>query len=503
MEFNQIIWTFAEITDLMALLPKKWIFFLVAFGLAGNVKSQYLDSLLYLRSFTKAELDSTVDDAGIPSAFVGNTYDIDVYKVVYRSVSYDSTAVSASGLLAFPRNANCKFPLLSYSHGTKVEREKVPSRLSGTESLIGLIIASNGYVTTLPDYIGLGNSPLSILHLSNHASTLASSGIDLLRAVKEASPQAGFRLNGQLFITGYSEGGYAAMCIHRKIEKSLNAEFTVTASAPMSGAYDLSGTMYNLVLSYASHPNPLFLPYLIFSWNQKYHFYTQPGQYFTAPYDTVLPPLFDGFHDDNAINLACADTPRLMLQQTLIDSMQSDSNHIFRMALKENDAYTGWVPQAPVKLFFCKGDNTVPWQNAEVAYNNLVAAGCSVCDTVNVSSSADHVACAQFAVLYTKSFFEGLRIIDSCQASSINSVSKSRINCYPNPAIDMVNLRMPADLSSIEYTIYNTQGIKVIERNINVKSDEYKIDISSLSGGVYFLSLHTTKGVFYARFLKQ
>src|ERR1700691_5251020 len=61
-----------------------------------------------------------------------------------------------------------------------------------------------------------------------------------MRSRRCAPPLAsiGFtRDDGQLFITGYSQGGYVAMATHRAME---TAGMTVTASAPMSGPYALA-----------------------------------------------------------------------------------------------------------------------------------------------------------------------------------------------------------------------------------------------------------------------
>src|SRR5258708_33143614 len=64
--------------------------------------------------------------------------------------------------------------------------------------------------------------------------------IDALRAASTAlqlSSLTTVKDNGQLFITGYSQGGYVAMATHRAMQV---AGMKVTASAPMSGPYALA-----------------------------------------------------------------------------------------------------------------------------------------------------------------------------------------------------------------------------------------------------------------------
>ena len=41
----------------------------------------------------------------------------------------------------------------------------------------------------------------------------------------------------ELFLLGYSEGGYATMALHRELQQFHSDEFTVTASAPMAGPW--------------------------------------------------------------------------------------------------------------------------------------------------------------------------------------------------------------------------------------------------------------------------
>ena len=48
-------------------------------------------------------------------------------------------------------------------------------------------------------------------------------------------------INEQLFITGYSQGGYASMAVHKYLENPSIHE--VTAASHMSGPYNLSHVM--------------------------------------------------------------------------------------------------------------------------------------------------------------------------------------------------------------------------------------------------------------------
>ena len=124
-------------------------------------------------------------------------------------------------------------PILSINHGTVTGRDEVASiwPTNTPEGVTGLWMASMGYYSCLPDYPGFGVS--EILHPYVHAKSLAISIIDMIRAAKQYAEKSGISLAEQLFLTGYSEGGYATLATHKEIENSYSDEFRVTASAPI------------------------------------------------------------------------------------------------------------------------------------------------------------------------------------------------------------------------------------------------------------------------------
>src|ERR1051326_8920384 len=107
-----------------------------------------------------------------------------------------------------------------------------------SELVVGLAFATSGYAVAMPDYLGLGDSPG--LHPYHHARSEATASVDMLRAARAFCAANGFQLNGRLFLAGYSQGGHATMALLRELETWHMNEFTVTACAPMAGAYDRS-----------------------------------------------------------------------------------------------------------------------------------------------------------------------------------------------------------------------------------------------------------------------
>ena len=62
--------------------------------------------------------------------------------------------------------------------------------------------------------------------------------IHMIRAVKQLSQtlinEESFQYNDQLFLAGYSEGGYATLAAQAGIEHLYNEEFHITESFPMA-----------------------------------------------------------------------------------------------------------------------------------------------------------------------------------------------------------------------------------------------------------------------------
>ena len=187
-------------------------------------------------TLTAAQVTFYLSQAGYQTTV---PYGAVVRKLDYETVNPDGGKILASGLLVVPPGLAKALPLVCYQHGTIVQTNQVPSSTLYGEAIVGLGYAGTGYAAVLPDYLGLGDSPA--YHPYVHARTEATAAIDLLRAARTWCATNSIALNGQLFLLGYSQGGHAAMSLHREIETFHTNEFTITASAPMAGPYDLSG----------------------------------------------------------------------------------------------------------------------------------------------------------------------------------------------------------------------------------------------------------------------
>ena len=473
----------------MSKLKKLYIsFFSLLF--ACNLSAQHFVSKTLLHTFSKHELDSTLDANGIPSAIAGTKWGVDAYKVIYNTVSFDSTATTASGLMIVPKLPGCSFPIAMYAHGTVLSKEQAPSRLQGIEPYIGLVISSSGYVSILPDYLGLGDGPG--LHPYQHKHSEATAIIDFIRATKENLSSMNVTHNSQLFLTGYSQGGHAAMAAQEWIQNHLQGEMTVTASVPMSGAYDMSGTMADLMLLDSVYPEPAYLPYIVFGWNQIYHFFTNPSEILASPWDTVLPPLYDGTHDFGVVGQIAPSVPKTIFRPGQIDSFIIDPNYFFRVALRENDAYH-FTPTAPTKMMYCKGDTRVPYLNALVAKAYFDSTGCVNCQEFDVDSTLDHQPCAQYAVLYAKGFFETFAIHDSCEAMTLEEITGGWEVGYDFLGDNLVINATTSNYKGGSINILTAEGKLVSSFKTKPGNGKQSFSMANLVAGLYIVQMEAAE----------
>jgi hypothetical protein len=192
-------------------------------------------------------------------------------------------------------------------------------------------------------------------------------------------------------------------------------EFTVTASAPLSGPHDLSGVMRQVILSGSTFKSPYFVPMLLTSYNYAYGGQTtqfSPGFAMRPPYNTTIPPLFAGTVQSDTISEAMGMTfnpvhlivPKSILTQQFIDQLANDSSVVVSF-LKENDSYRGWAPSVPMRMIHHKNDDVVPYGNSQAAFNAFSTAGAKkwvslVEETVTISFSNDPVKTVHHAAAF-------------------------------------------------------------------------------------------------------
>lgn len=407
-------------------------------------------------------------------------YNVDAYKIRYYTTDIDGTQTIASGALLIPLTNACdSFPLAVYDHGTVLEKENVPSR-DNFEALVAKVLASTGAVAVAPDYLGLGDNPG--LHPYVHANSEATATIDLIRAAREfIRDSLSLSLNSEVYLTGYSQGGHAAMATGQYIEENaLFNEFNVIGAGPASGPYNLSSTMLPLILSNAPYSNPGYITYLLFGMQRVYgNLYQSYSDILDSPYDTLIPPLFDGTVDMNVVNAALPAIVRDFIQDSVLDNIIADSisqNHPITRALLDNDNYD-WNPSFDMELYYCTLDEQVDYQNSLDAEAAMMALGANV--TAVNRGSLNHGGCFIPALQGALAHFESLKTF--CQSVGYVEISSDLISIYPQPATTEIRVE---GAEGKQILVYGLNGRLIHQGQLN---NEGILDIDNWPSGIYLL----------------
>ena len=342
--------------------------------------------------------------AGVP---ITPQYDVLLYKVDYETISPLGGRTMASGALALPQGYSGLLPLVSYQHGTILQTNLAPSSMNlNTEVSVGVAFATTGYAALVPDYLGLGDSPG--FHPYHHARSEATACVDLLRAATAFCSTNGFPLSGKLFLCGYSQGGHATMSLLRELEEYHTNEFSVTACAPMAGAYDMSGVTTTNFLSGATQPNPYYFLYLVAAYQDVYHLAPSLEAMLASPYDTTLPAMLRSNLTSAQINAAMPGDPVQIFKPEVLAAFRNNPRHPLRLALQDNDLYR-WLPRAPLRLYHCEADQDVVFANSEVALASFQELGDNQVQLVDPNATYNHTQCSQPSLLLAKTWFDSLR----------------------------------------------------------------------------------------------
>ena len=335
----------------------------------------------YQNTFSISTLQFILNSLGESSSNI--LYPISVYDIKYESIDVNGAIDTLTGLVSIPDDPLKAFPILSYQHGTILLDSDAPS-LTGMSIdnaeilLIGLISTPSGFITIFPDYEGVGD--VEKYHPYIIADSYTHSIVNMVRAVKQLSHDLqnnNFQFNDQLFLMGYSEGGYATLAAQRGIQLNYSDEFFITASLPMAGPYDLSGTMVDYFFSIPSYPSPYYVPYVLTS-----HLWSYQGidvdffEYFDPFWADTLPSLYDGTHSGSEVNDLMPENPLDILLEDVLDEFMNDEEHFFRQTLYDN-TLLDWIPESPTYLYHGIGDDIIPYQNSQIAYDNFIENGAS------------------------------------------------------------------------------------------------------------------------------
>ncbi len=347
---------------------------------------------------------------------------VELHKITYTSLDANSKPTQLTGLVVLPVGRASK-GLVVYCHGTTVDRKRSPSRYKGEgeapETVEAIAaFASGDYAVILPDYIGLGD------HDGAHPYPLskvnARAGVDMIQAARKFASDRGYSIGSQLYISGYSEGGGVAMALTQSLQALTGPMFNVTASAPASGPYDLSGITREFMMQETGEQTGFVLRLYLLSYATNYlnkqkgiklNTFYKPALANALGVNYRLNPTDEGVIKNIGLTTTLMRSKNMLsnvLQPTFLRDMKTNraSNPFVRM-LQENNTYD-WRPTRPMLMIYVDKDFVVSPENTEKAYQAMRRRGVTdrTMRKLMLPNTYNHLTGIAPAMAMTRAFFD-------------------------------------------------------------------------------------------------
>ena len=397
-----------------------------------------------IANFNATTIDSFgLASAGVPAAKCG----VAIEKIDYptRGAVNERTNATAAVMLPTGNSADCTGdrPILLYAHGTTTDKNYDLTQVGQNNAaalegaLVAASFAAQGYIVVAPNYAGYDDSKLSYhpyLVAEQQAKDMADA-LDNARVVIARQKLVNddnyrnIKVGEQLFVSGYSQGGYVAMATARRLE---NSDETVTAIAPSSGPYALAAFADTIFAGNVNIGATRFAPLLAYGMQPKYGIYNQKSDIFLDKYASTMMPntmsfsqlvvadklpenaLFEATPTGNTLidNLPESPLPFAPIgfdkndyliktdyrAAYMADALQNpdgllagtgispaaDPQHPLRKALKDNDL-RGYIPQMPTLLCGGNQDPTVFYDLNTGSMAQILASASNANPALNVT----------------------------------------------------------------------------------------------------------------------
>lgn len=112
-----------------------------------------------------------------------------------------------------------------------------------------------------------------------------------------------------------------------------------------------------------------------------------------------------------------------------------------------------------------------------------------------------YIALSIFFCLASSAYSQALDNNDG--TSSIQIVSEAKIKVFPNPATNVVHIIGLKNTSKADIAIMDIYGNVVLAHQWEIRRNAINIPISTLSSGVYMITIHSKEQQLNTKFFKQ
>ncbi len=388
-------------------------------NIVGDAKLLSAPKLLF--DFNSSIMQNLIAKMGITDKAA---FGIKGYEIIYSVTNENGKDINASGLVTIPvpsetileslkkEGKNFTMSIVSDQHGTIFPNDEAPTIVAKNlnsnpanilqpsswtiQSIIPLSVVG-GFVTIQPDYIGFGSSK-GVTHPYLLEKSSANTVINMIKSMLKFGNDASMPLNGQIYLTGYSEGGYATLATAKEIEKN-HPDISLKAVAPMSGPYDLNLTGMG-VISAQTMKRPDFIGGIINSYSKYYDI--DLTTMVNEPYATKLPTFYTGNYTGAEIRAELTESiDEFFIPAFKLDFLTNQHNTLRTLFIQ--NSVNDYTPITDTRLYYCKGDTVIP---SIIPESSAAKMGVSA---VNLSDNLDHTECAPTAYQAVTQWFSEIR----------------------------------------------------------------------------------------------
>lgn len=307
-----------------------------------------------------------------------NAFGYKAVKITYNTKGQNDENIVASGLLVIPTATSAyqnylksigksfSVSMICDNHGTILTNAEAPTNIEKADGIPNYPLAVSmtgyaGFAGIYPDYIGYGDSSdKKHPYLLKKASARAS--LDMIKASQRYMTDNNIVFNSQLFLSGYSEGGYTTLALAEDIETNHKNEFNLMGVAPMAGPYLIDSMGDSIIKANSTMAVPAYIAFLTDSYTDAYENLTLEEMVIESKV-SAFTNLFNGTNTLTDIQLQLGmglNTPvNQLLKDSFISDYESTPEHKLRTIFKENNV-GNWSATSKIKLIHCSNDDVVP-----------------------------------------------------------------------------------------------------------------------------------------------
>jgi len=342
---------------------------------------------------------------------------VNVYKITYKT-TFQEAELIASGLVVVPSLPG-SYPLLSFQNGTNVLYSEAPSKvfdapltetsLQNTIVMLGSL-ASLGFVVIIPDYPGFGSSE-SVFHPYLEKANTLPALVDMISATSEFfnANELAQQLNGDLFLAGYSQGGWSTMQLLKALDQNPLDGFKLKAASCGAGPYKLD-RISELVLAQEAYPMPYYFAYILHAYKLHGLITNSLADLFNEPYASSIPNLFDFQTSGGQINATLTENVVSLFSDDYLLGFSDNPNFSSVKAALKMNSISAWDLHTPTKLFHGEEDVYIPVTVSEELLADFRAKGVGESQIgLTVIPGANHSTGVLPFALQTIGWFSDLR----------------------------------------------------------------------------------------------